>query len=120
MPGVLTMSTEPLLEFALDLKRRKPWLDAKAGSFWLASGLLGGECRFRDCLTKALPNDFTGEGPAAAFEVLLDGGTVRISATAIRKARELLLVFADDPFTTYLTDDQPLVDEALSRRDESR
>jgi hypothetical protein len=112
--------TEPLLEFALDLKRQKPWLDAKPGSFWLASGHLGGECRFWDCLIKALPNDFTGEGPSSAFEVLLDGGTVRISATAISKARELLLVYADDPFTTYLTEDQGLLDEALSRRDETR
>ncbi len=114
--------TGDLLEMTLDLRRTKPWYFAEQSSIWEASGIYpggNGLDRFTQCIARVLPTGVSGTS-TPMFEVLVYGEPKVVAPTDITFAFELLLVKASDPLTAYYAVDQVYIDEALTRREESR
>lgn len=121
---------DPLLEAEYELRHDQPWLFAKgAGSIWTVTGRHG-DVEFKDCLASLLPwdEDRLNWGLPVSlaaldvplFQVLLDAPPIIVPATAITRAKELLLVHADAPFTVHPHWHQSVMDEALTRRDDDQ
>jgi hypothetical protein len=112
--------TDPMLALTLDLRATKPWHFAEPDSIWEITGTYpNGRDTFTSCLARVLPSTVTGTD-APLFELLVYGERSTVCASDITAARELLLVHASEPLTTYYVRDQPILDEALNGRDETR
>ncbi len=94
-----------------ELAARMPWLHAQPDSMWEVTGRQSSGGQFTDCLARVLPPSITGTD-VPVFEVLIYGGGYCVSASAITRARELLLVEASDPRTAYYVRDQATLDGA--------
>lgn len=100
----------------LELAARMPWTVAEGGTLWIATGMHNNRGdTFRDCLVRCVPSDIHG-GKGPFFEALLYGEVKLVHAADITRAREVLLVWADDPLRTVDPDDQPTVDYAVRNR----
>ncbi len=96
---------------------------------WVVTGKHG-DVSFKDCLAYLLPWDedrlnwgmsiTEASRDVPLFQVLLDAPPIIVPATEIDRAKELMLVYADDPFTVFPRWFQSDMDEALKRRDETR
>jgi hypothetical protein len=108
------MTAEPLLEVEIDLRRSKPWFFAEPETLWHISAGQFSQMRITDSIACA-----DGEGH---FKLLTWGFCPGWDITAgdIFAARELIPVLATDPLTALYVRDQPVMDEALTRREESR
>jgi hypothetical protein len=104
----------------LEMAVTMPWTVAEGGSLWVASGrsLTGG--RFEGCLLRCVPEEFHGQPGMRLFEALVYGVThglgFLVAPDGITRAREVLLVFADDPLTAVEPDDQDTVEHAIRDR----
>lgn len=94
----------------IELAARMPWLHAQPDSMWEVTGK-SSSGTFTDCLARVLPPSITGDENMPVFEVLIYAQLgYFVPASSITKARELLLVLADEPGTAYYVDDQPTLD----------
>jgi hypothetical protein len=99
----------------LETAATKPWTVADGGTLWIASGSYRDGGGFEDCLIRCLPQWVHGTD-GRLFEVLLYGETKLIGPADITRAREVLLVYAEDPLTAVDEDDQNTLDYALRDR----
>lgn len=95
----------------LEIAATMPWTMATGGSLWIGSGTYRGGT-FTDCLLRCLP-EFTHGTATVVFELLLYCDSKTISAAEITRAREVLLVYADDPTRAVEEADQDTVDRAV-------
>lgn len=92
-----------------------PWLTAGPDSIWEVTGTYGNDQGgFTRCLARVLPESVTGGGEPL-FEILIYGKSEAVPASAITRATELLLVYADDPREAYYLADQDTIDRAEAR-----
>lgn len=91
-----------------------PWLTAAPDSMWEVDGTYGNDQgTFIRCLARVLPETITGsEEPF--FEVLIYGRSNVVPASAITRATELLLVYANNPREAYYLGDQDTVDRSYN------
>lgn len=106
-------------EVGLELAARAPWTVAEGGTLWIATGRRRNGDTFDRCLLRCVPEWIHG-AEAAVFETLLFGGaggeTDLVTPGEITTAREVFLVYANDPLTAVDPDDQPTVDHAVRDR----
>lgn len=77
----------------VELAARMPWTVAEPETWWEVSGTVNAKHMFDRCVARVLPQMITGtEEPL--FEVLVYGGPLHITASAITRARQLELVDA--------------------------
>lgn len=105
-----------------ELAARMPWTVAEGGSWWVINAENGWDrnwkpvkTTFTHCIARAIPESITGVEGSPLFEVFGYVATHFVTAAEITHARELIFVRADDPFKAHATDDQPLIDDALTR-----
>jgi len=100
----------------IEMAATMPWTVAEDGSYWIASGAYRDGGYFRDCLLRCVPSWIHGtEG--RLFEVLLHGGESKlVGPDAIKRAREVLMVWADEPLTAVDPDEQHAIERALEDR----
>lgn len=108
---------------AVELAARMPWTVATEESIWVASGFYPGGGQFQDCLARVVPKYAGAVDGVPLFQILVWGGSGTgisdiVPASAIVRARQLILVEATDPFTAYYEEDQDFIDHALERRGE--
>lgn len=89
---------------------RKPWLYAEGESWWVVTGQVSERHTFSGCIARVVPEWVSGvpDGGEALFELL---GFVSLTPTLvgggqITHAKRLVFVMADEPQTTYYTDEQ--------------
>ncbi|NVC23382.1 hypothetical protein E7Z53_07985 [Kocuria salina] len=109
---------------AVERAARMPWTVAEEESLWVASGFYPDGGQFQECLARVIPQRITGPQTTPLFQILMWGGSGTgisdvVPASAIVRARELILVEALNPFKAYYEDDQRLIDHALQGRDEA-
>jgi hypothetical protein len=91
-----------------------PWTCAQEGSWWEVSGGVPKERHsFTDCLARVLPSFVTGSDEPT-FEVMVYGAPFHVAASAITRARELILVDATNPREAYYDRDQDTLDRSHS------
>lgn len=103
-----------------ELAARMPWLYAPGDTYWIVSGTFTERHHFTDCLAYVVSEDVTGvpdgEG-AALFRVSIGGPEQKyVGADRITRARQVLLVWADDPSTACDEYEQDALDRALRDR----
>lgn len=105
----------------LEMAATMPWTVAEGGSLWIASGTHpepnGGT--FQDCLLRCVP-EFIHGTEGRLFEVLLYGERKLVGPADITRAKEVFLVWADEPLEAVYVDDQDTIDHALAERGDRR
>lgn len=108
------MSTDA---FDLEMAATMPWTVAEGGTLWIASGKTGNGHGFQDCLLRCVPEELHGCPGMVLFEALgyrsTHGLGFLVGPADITRAREVLLVWADDPLTAVEPHDQDTIDRAL-------
>jgi hypothetical protein len=95
------------------LDHRKPWTVALPGTWWVITGIDADGLDIQQCAAWCMDAD----QPTPIFVVPLGTGTRLIPASAVTKAREIILVLADDPLSAVYPWDQEIINTALAARE---
>ena len=103
------------MDIDLDTVVAKPWLAARGSSVWVAAGKTADGTHFTGAIIQCL-EDWAEHSELPLFLAMLGDGSQRVEAGDIEYAREVLLVWADEPTVAVYGSEQIHLDRAMGVR----